>query len=70
MHNIINLNLFVGEVMKFYYALSGGHVLIYTVRLCRGERHAKKKRKDNYGHEGSGCQVLYLVLAKRSWSGA
>lgn len=49
-HNIINLNLFVGEVMKFYYALSGGHVLIYTVRLCRGERPAKKKKeKKNTG---------------------
>lgn len=61
----MHLNPSVGEVMKFGYALSGGHMLICTVRLCRGERHAKRKRKENHGPEGSGCQVLYLILAKK-----
>lgn len=40
-------------------------MLIYTVRLRRGECHAKRKRKESPGHEGSGCQVLHLVLARR-----
>lgn len=61
----MHLNPSVGEVMKFGYALSGGHMLICTVRLCRGERHAKTKRIKNHGSEGSGCQVLYLILTKR-----
>lgn len=61
----MHLNPSVGEVMKFGYALSGGHMLICTVRLCRGERHAKRKRIENRGSEGSGCQVLHLILTQR-----